>query len=197
MGTSVTETTLDTTSRVVLAFAGLAAVSAFASTYLGGAMLAAGPFDVMPLPGLYFGIALGLAAGLWCGRGFRGGATIFLAALVAWLLAFEAAMRVSQYLGRSGLGEIAGLDIQNAAAGLAAGALGAAVTFAGARFAGPEMWSLGRLGKVTVAGALLGILLDPAIEGDGSLLLLLFLPWQVAVAALVGRYMARPLAPGI
>ena len=33
------------------------------------------------------------------------------------------------------------------------------------------------------------------LEGDGSLLLLLFLPWQVAVAALLGRYMTRPLAP--
>jgi hypothetical protein len=182
--------------RTAIVFAGLAVLSAFASAYLAGAMLSAAGFDTLPLPGLYFGLALGLGAWLCCGRGVTGALTFLATTIVAWLLAFEAARRVSQLLGQAGLREVGGLDVENLVAGIIAGAVGAGGTFIGARIVAPGLWSASRLGRVTLAGAALGALLDPAIEGDGAMLLLLFLPWQTAVAALIGGYMARPAVAG-
>jgi len=181
--------------RTVLAFAGLGALSALASTYLPGASFNFAGFDILPPPGIYFGLALGLGTWLLCGWGASGGAIVWAATFAAWMVAFEVAMEVTTILGNIGVKEIAGIDVQNFIAGLVAGAVGAAITFCGACFAAPNSWNTRRLYAVTALGAGLGLLLEPAIEGDGSMLLALFLPWQVAVAALIGRYMSRPAVP--
>jgi hypothetical protein len=171
----------------------MAVLSAFASAYLPGSSFNFAGFDMLPPPGIYFGLALGLGTWLWRGRGIIGGAIVLASTFVGWLVAFEVAMRVTALLNAIGIREIAGIDIQNFVAGVIAGAIGAGITFSGACFAAPDLWSTRRLHVLCAAGAVLGLLLDPAIEGDGSLLILLFLPWQITVATLIGRYMSRPV----
>ncbi len=167
---------------------------------LGTQFLGAG-LGVAPAPGLYMvlaGVWFGLvvAFGIW-----NWGSASVLAALatvattwISWELAVNTALQLD---GRA----LDGLPIAEAVkpyiGGIAAGAVGAFGTWCGAAYSLPLLRRIAPAAAMTATGAVFGMLLPWTSHYDNPAVLLV--PWQCAVAALLGFYLApasvRP--PGI
>jgi len=176
--------------------AGLAIVSGALGNYVQGGnyTLSASP-DTAPSLGLHMVLtgawfALVAAAGVWW-RGRRSPAapvSAFLGAWIGWQLAVNLALLIDARWPASMPAALAGY-----AGGFAAGAVGALATWAGAAFAAPGLRRTGMPLAFATTGAALGLLLPLTNTFDTGLVLLL--PWQVAIAALLGHGLdTRPLA---
>jgi hypothetical protein len=117
-------------------------------------------------------------------------------ALMGWLAAVNTANDVMSAIVSSELfGTVEGAKASREVvgwvlAGLVGGAIGAGLTAFGAGIAAqairrPEAWGL-----IVGTGMLFGLLLYPAARLDQ--IMLLFVPWQAAVAACIGYGLTRP-----
>jgi len=166
----------------VLVLAALGAVSgSLGATVMGsGFGDAPNPGAYMVLTGLWFGFVVGFAVWRW-GRASFGAS--MMAVLVTWI-AWEAAVNLAIQIDRPPTGTI---DYRSALTGVLAGAVGAFITWAGAAFAVPALRRNSVAATVTVTGALLGLLYPAVNYFDTGLVLLV--PWQAAVATVLGRNM--------
>ncbi len=135
------------------------------------------------MTGLWFGLAIGL--GVWWFRQAspKGAISIMLMTWVAWEMAVNVAMQID-----GPLFEATGPSLlKSCFAGFVAGAVGAAVTWAGAAAFVASLRTKFAGTSVVAAGALLGLLLPATNYFDGGAILLV--PWQSTVAGLLGLNM--------
>lgn len=168
---------------------GLAVLSALASVYLPGPGFEMGQLRTPLLPGVYFGLVVAI--------GVRLAATVppvrLLAVVAVTLAAWLAAVQVAEMIYFSLTNVV---EAQKAAAepgalylgGCAAGAVGAAMTLAGAAIGVPRLLSAKPVLATVLVGAAAGLLLRPAISGSDEPLLL-YVPWQVLVATTIGLFL--------
>jgi hypothetical protein len=151
--------------------------------------LAPGPsFDVGPLhfhailTGVWF--ALAIAAGVWLSI-TRSLPVLVIVGLATWG-AWEIAANLASSLSDVGWQAV---TTRNLIVGFAAGSVGAAVTWAGVAWAA-NRWSLVHLILLAVAGGTLGLLLPLAMDINQPLLL--YIPWQSGIGAMVGLLFGVP-----
>jgi hypothetical protein len=141
------------------------------------------PGAYLVLTGLWFGLVIGFAVWRW---GTASLMAVAMAIVTTWL-AWEAAVNVAMQIDRPWPQAI---DIaktyKSYVTGFVAGAVGALLTWAGAAAHLPELRNSRVAATVTATGALFGLLFPATDIFDSGLVLLL--PWQAAVAAIIGVY---------
>ena len=148
--------------------------------------------------GIAFGAGIALMLWLWENRDLSKCLLAMALTLVGWLAAVNTANDVMQAVVSSELfGTVQGAKASREIvgwilAGLVGGAIGAGLTAFGAGISAPALRRPEIWGLIVGAGALLGLLLYPAASLD--LIVLLFIPWQAAVAALIAYGLTRPRA---
>jgi hypothetical protein len=191
--------------RRSLIIAGVALISGLLSAYARFDIFAT-DFGVPILPGIYFGLVLGLATYLWAGRDFpRTGIVVFFT-IVAWIAAWRSteyvhftitsAIRalsataptesdtVSESIWVSpNLPFLAGL------CGLVGGLVGSSITVCGVSIAAPQLRTVPHWTRTLLIGMLLGSLLEMFVKSSFPLHIgsdvPLYVCWQMAVAASV------------
>jgi hypothetical protein len=167
-----------------LVLAALGAVSGYLGTFfLGvGYGTAPDPGIYMAPTGLWFALVIGF--GVW--RWADAHVTSALSAAVATWIGWEIAVNLAMKLDGPWLQALPGDHLWKAyASGFAAGAVGAFMTWAGAAAHAPAMRRSSVAAGVVATGALFGLLLQATNNFDTGLVLLV--PWQMAVAAMIGR----------
>lgn len=148
--------------------------------------------------GIAFGAGMAIMLWLWANRDLGKCLLAMALTLMGWLAAVNTANDVMATIVSSELfGTVEGAKASREVvgwvlAGLIGGAIGAGLTAFGAGIAAqairrPEAWGL-----IVGVGALLGLLLYPAANLDA--IVLLFVPWQAAVAASIAYGLTRPRA---
>jgi hypothetical protein len=175
---------------LIMAMAGV--VSGLLSTFVPGSpsqfenYSAPGLGVYMVLAGLWFGLVVAL--GLW--RSGRQNGLALAATVIATWIAWEIAVNIAMQIVGGGRDSS---ELLYYAAGIASGAVGAFLTWAGAAWARP-LRNPRAAALITAAGALFGLLLPWSLTPD--LPALLFVPWQAAVAAAFGWLLhQRPTQP--
>ena len=189
-----------TRALVLALFATVSAIlSNFASNNFPGVRLV---FLHAPLmPGIYFGMVLGLAIWLWVSRSAWKMLTVILSTVIAWVAAwftaehvFDAIQQMLKEIAAPGTSELffpPTINFMCAVSGVLGGLVGSTtLTFALSlvckEFGAFENWA-----RVVMPGTALGVLLELIAKDDklavhiGSILPL-FLAWQVTVAAVIG-----------
>ena len=135
----------------------------------------------MVLTGLWFGLVVAFGVWHWGNRSWLAAVTALVATWIAWEVAVNLAMQLTDnWLKAAALPE----SSISYVAGFAAGAVGAFLTWAGAAAFTPSLRRISVAGIVVSTGALFGLLLPWTNQFDSPALLLL--PWQAAVAAVLG-----------
>ena len=148
--------------------------------------------------GIAFGAAVAIMLWLWANRDLGKCLLALALTLMGWLAAVNTANDVMTMVVSSELfGTVQGAKASRemvgwVLAGVIGGAVGAGLTAFGAGIASqairrPEAW-----GTIVGVGALYGILLYPAASLDQ--VVLLFVPWQAAVAASIAYGLTGPRA---
>ena len=183
-------------SRPLVLLASLAAASAvLGSTFVGNNYGAApSPGLYLVLTGLWFGLVIGFAAWRWAERTVSAFATAFVITWIGW----EAAVNVAVQIDGPALeGTVIPYGVRLYLAGFAAGALGALITWAGVAIYAQPLRRRAVVAAVVATGALFGLLLPATNTFDSGLVLLV--PWQVAIALVIGANLvqetARPRDP--
>jgi len=135
--------------------------------------------------GTWFGLVVGFGVWQWGNRSWGAAATALAATWVGWELAVNLAVQMDQHWLKAAAMPDA---FKTYVAGFAAGAVGAFVTWAGAALSTRALRRTSVSVAIVAAGAVLGLLLPLANDYDNPAILLL--PWQTAVAALLGLGMA-------
>ena len=149
------------------------------------------------LPGIYFGMVLGLAIWFWVSRSALKILTVLLSTVIAWLAAkitAEYAFGAIQQM----LKEIAAPDkifptinFMFAVCGVLGGLVGSTILTFGLSLVCKEFGAFENWARVVMPGTVLGILLELLEQDDKfalhlGTLLPLFLGWQMTVAAIIG-----------
>jgi hypothetical protein len=146
--------------------------------------------------GIAFGAGVAVMLWLWAKRDPGKCLLAMALTLMGWLAAVNTANDMMQaVVGSELFGTVQGAKASREMlgwilGGLFGGAVGAGLTAFGAGVPGeairrPQAWGL-----IVVVGALFGLLLYPAALAD--LVVLLFVPWQAAVAASIAYGLSRP-----
>ena len=159
---------------------------------LGTQFLSVG-FGTAPDPGVYmvpagiwFSLVIAFAVWTW-GRAELGAAAV--AALFTWV-AWELAVNVALILDAPRLADTAmPVILRPHVSGFVAGAVGALVTWSGVALFSSAMRDVTAAAKLAFTGAALGLLLQSTNYFDSPAVLLI--PWQAAIAALIGHLLAR------
>jgi hypothetical protein len=163
--------------------AALASVSATLGSFFEGLGFGVAP-DLgfhMVLTGVWFGLVVGFGVWRWVRRSWGAAAIAFVATWVGWELAVNLALQLEE----RGLKAIAvPPELTIYLSGFAAGAVGALSLWAGAAAFAPALRKISVSVGLVSAGALLGLLLPFTNNFDNALVLLL--PWQLTIAALLG-----------
>lgn len=172
----------------------LAALAAISGS-LGATIVGAGYGDApnlgihMTLTGLWFGAVMGFAVWRWAETSLAASAITLLVTWFAWEVAVNLAMQIDQPWPDA-------IEIAKAyksyMTGVLAGTAGAFVTWVGVAFNVEALRRSSVAAGVTVTGALFGLLFPALDYFDSGLVLLL--PWQVAVAVVIGFKMPKPQA---
>jgi hypothetical protein len=154
-----------------------------------GSQFAGSGYGIAPHPGLYmvlvglwFGLAIGFATWLLGGVALASAMSVVLTTWIAWEAAVNVAMQVDAI--RSEMYPAAAV-FMSYATGFAAGAAGALITWAGVAAHLPELRRGSTAATIIATGAVFGLLLPATNSFDTGAVLLL--PWQAAVAAMIGR----------
>jgi hypothetical protein len=140
--------------------------------------------------GTWFGLVVGFGVWRWGAHSWGAAATALVATWVGWELAVNLALQLDQHwLKAAAIPDVCKTYLP----GFAAGAVGAFVTWAGAASSTRALRRTLVAVPVVSAGAVLGLLLAWTSNYDNPLILLL--PWQTAVAALLGAGMAAQRSP--
>lgn len=172
--------------------AALGAASAGLGSVLVGGNIGTAPEPgiYMALVGLWFGLVIAFAVWRWGPSTKPAAVTAGLITWFGWQAAVNLALQLdTQWLSTSGLG-----DGKIYIAGVAAGAIGALITWAGAAVAVPHLRQPATAAAITLTGAVFGLLLPATNAYENSIVLLL--PWQTAVAAVIGLHLAPVPALG-
>jgi hypothetical protein len=168
--------------------AALAVVSATLGTYVQGPGYGDAPLPglYMTLTGLWFGLVIGLGIWRWGSRSWVAAATALLATWAAWELAVNVAIQLEErWLKITPIPDALTIYVS----GFAAGAVGAFATWAGAAIVTPVLRRAFVPVSFVAAGALLGLLLPCINYYDDAAVLLL--PWETAIAAILGIGLSR------
>jgi hypothetical protein len=171
--------------------AALGALSGALGTILPGSNYGAAPHAgaYMVLAGVWFGLVMGFAVWRWGGQSVTAVATAIFAAWAGWELAVNLAVQLDgRWLVATSLSAAEKGSIE----GFAAGSVGAFVTWVGAAAFTPALQRARAAVMITVTGALFGLLLPWTNDYDGGAVLLV--PWQAAVAAVIGYHLAPDFA---
>lgn len=172
----------------VILLAALGALSGYAGTFWLNVNYGDAPHLglYMILPGIWFGCVVGLGVcHFGSGSLFSFGMAV-ATTWMAWEVAVNLAMQITEsWLKPTGISSALAVCV----GGFAAGMVGALLTWAGAASLTPRLRRFDLSGAIVVAGAILGLLLQPANQYDFPALL--FVPWQCAVAALLGLGLAK------
>lgn len=167
----------------------LGALSGQLGTYALGVGIGEAPHPgiYMILTGVWFGCVIGFGIWQYGNRSLVAVATAVAGTWVGWEIAVNLAMQITENW-------LKGVGISNFVvtyfAGFAAGSVGAALTWAGAAAFTPALRKASVAGMVTYTGAVFGLLLPWTNELD--IPALLFVPWQAAVAGVLGFGLAAP-----
>ncbi len=135
--------------------------------------------------GTWFGLVVGFGVWQWGSRSWGAAAVALVATWVGWELAVNLALQLDQnWLKAAAMPDA----FRTYLPGFAAGAVGAFVTWAGAASFTRALRRPSVAVAVVSAGAVLGLLLPWTSDYDNPTILLL--PWQTAIAALLGLGMA-------
>jgi hypothetical protein len=181
-----------------MALAGMAIGSALLSVYIGWDVRGFTFFDVPGLPGLYFGLVLGVGVYLWAKRSGIRIATVVILTIVAWVCGVKTAFFVNEFISQT-VNEIAqtpgrlAANLPNyafALCGVLGGLVGSIITTIGISAVSKDFRSFNNCARTIIVGTLAGALLELGVGGsDAKLaihidsLLPLFLIWQPGVAA--------------
>ncbi|CAA2138709.1 hypothetical protein [Hyphomicrobium sp. ghe19] len=159
------------------------------STLIGGNYGAAPhPAIYLVLTGLWFGLVVGF--GVWgfgqISSSVASVAGALTAVLTTWI-AWEAAVNVAIQIDGPLFEATGPSALKSYVAGFVAGAVGAGITWTGAAFHVPSLRTKLACVSVVAAGAVLGLLLPMTNTYDSGAVLLI--PWQIAVAGLLGLNM--------
>ncbi len=155
-----------------------------------GTSILGGNYGTAPRPGAYlvlagvwFGLVIGFAVWRWAEISLPMAA---MTVVITWL-GWETAVNVGVQIDQLWPLEFASA-YKSYVTGLVAGAIGAAITWLGVAIPVPVLRRSCAAAAVTATGAVLGLLLIPATNVfDSSAILLL--PWQAAVAAMIGFHL--------
>jgi hypothetical protein len=148
--------------------------------------------------GIAFGAGMAVMLWLWSNRDPGKCLLAMALTLMGWLAAVNTANDVMSAIVSSELfgtveGAKAGREVVGwVLAGLTGGAIGAGLTAFGAGITAHALWRPEAWGLIVGVGALLGLLLYPAANLDA--IVLLFVPWQAAVAASIAYGLTRARA---
>jgi hypothetical protein len=143
------------------------------------------------LPGIFFGMVLGLAIWIWVSRSAWKILTVLLSTVIAWVAgsfttqyAFEAIAQMLKEIAAPGTSPT--INFMYAVSGALGGLVGSTtLTFALSlvckEFGAFENWA-----RIVMPGTALGVLLVGAKDDKLRDILPLFLAWQVTVAAVIG-----------
>ena len=186
------------TRALILAL--FATVSAILSNFAGSKILwvqTLVSLNTPLLPGIYFGIVLGLAIWLWVSRNLLKIFTVLLSTVIAWVAAHITAEYVFGEIELM-LKEIATpgkilppINFALAVCGVLGGLVGSTILTFGLSLVCKEFGAFENWARVVMPGTVLGILLELLAKDDKfalhlGTLLPLFLAWQVTVAAIIG-----------
>lgn len=173
----------DLLSHPALILAALGAVSGYLGTFFLSVGYGIAP-DIgiyMAPTGLWFGLVVGYGVWRWADAHIASALSAVIATWLGWEIAVNLAVKLDALWLRD-------LPIDRAwkayASGFAAGAVGALMTWAGAAAHAPAMRRASVAAGVVATGALFGLLLQATNNFDTGLVLLV--PWQMAVAAMIG-----------
>jgi hypothetical protein len=166
----------------------LATISAILGAYLTGAGYGDAPHPgvYMVLTGLWFGLVIGFAVWRWTVASMALAATSVLVTWIGWEAAVNVALQLDGPLLRA---TPIPDSLRPYLAGFVAGAVGAAITWAAVAAHLPRVRRRLAGMRIIVAGAVFGLLPPSTNHFDSGLVLLL--PWQVAVAAMIGLDMVQ------
>ncbi|SRR6266446_3960920 len=153
-------------------------------------------FGVDLLPGIFFGMVLGLAIRLWVSRRIFEIFAMVLSTVVAWFAAVKTAETAYHSIQHM-LAEIAApgtdltINFMFAVCGVLGGLVGSTILTFGLSLVCKEFGAFENWARVVMPGTVLGILLELSAKDDKfalhlGTLLPLFLGWQMTVAAIIG-----------
>jgi hypothetical protein len=148
--------------------------------------------------GIAFGAGMAIMLWLWAGRDLGKCLLAMALTLMGWLAAVNTANDMMSTVVSSELfGTVEGAKASREMlgwilAGAVGGAIGAGLTAFGAGIVAPAIRRPEAWGLIVVAGALFGLLLYPS--GSIDAIMLLFVPWQAAVAAAIAYGLTRGTA---
>lgn len=172
--------------RPVLVLPALAAGAALLGAFVRGpSFIGPGTSGLyMILTGVWFALVIAYAIWQWGRQSWLATAFAFVLTWIGWEAAVNLAIHLDTDRSRYLLPEA----WASYAVGFAAGALGAALTWAGAAAFIPRLRQPLLLLRLTLVGAVLGLLLPLVNYTDNAVILLL--PWEVAVAYLLATALA-------
>jgi hypothetical protein len=181
-----------------MALAGMAIGSALLSVHVGWDVRGFTFADVPLLPGLYFGLVLGVGVLLWVTNSWLKIATVVILTIVAWVCGVKTAFSVNEFITQT-VNEIAqtpgrlATNLPNytfALCGVLGGLVGGIITTIGISAVSKDFRNFNNCARTIIVGTLAGALLELGVGGsDAKLaihidsLLPLFLIWQPGVAA--------------
>jgi hypothetical protein len=148
------------------------------------------------LPGIYFGMVLGLAIWFWVSRNLLKILTVLLSTVIAWVAAwitaehaFEAIQHMLEEIAAPGKTPM--INFVLAVCGVLGGLVGSTILTFGLSLVCKEFGAFQNWARVVMPGTVLGILLELLAKDDKfalhlGTLLPLFLGWQMTVAAIIG-----------
>lgn len=135
----------------------------------------------MVLTGLWFGLVVAFGVWRWGSSSLAAPAIALLATWIGWEVAVNLTLLVSEnWLKSAGLSEVLRFSI----GGFAAGAVGALFTWAGAAAWTASLRQTSVASSFVATGAVFGLLLPLTSHYDNPIVLLV--PWQIAVATVLG-----------
>jgi len=170
----------------------LGAVSGTMSTFVPGSAIEGMPSSLglfMVLAGVWFGLVVAFGVWRFAARDLAAVAVVTATTWIAWEVAVNLAMQLSEYsLKVSALPDTP----RHYLSGFIAGAMGAFLTWAGAALFSAALRGRAAAASVGAAGAVLGLLLPWSMSADHPAIL--FVPWQMGVAATLGYFLGgRPV----
>jgi hypothetical protein len=186
-------------SNRAIILAALAIVSAILSNFAGSKILwvqTLVSLNTPLLPGIYFGMVLGLAIWFWVSRSPLKILTVLLSTVIAWAAArftaeyaFGAIQQMLKEIAAPG-NTFPTINFMFAVCGVLGGLVGSTILTFGLSLVCKEFGAFENWARVVMPGTALGLL--ELVEKDDKLalhlgtLLPLFLVWQVTVAAVIG-----------
>ena len=145
----------------------------------------------MVLSGVWFGLVVGFGVWHWGNRSWVAAAAAIAATWAGWQLAVNLAMQLNErWLEAASIPEALRMYVS----GFAAGGVGAFMTLAGVAVFTPRLRQTKAPVGFVATGALLGLLLPFTNHYDNAAILLV--PWQTAIAAILGLGLAPEFARG-